>query len=183
MDVNAYARQLKQLLPRGIVWNLEAGSRVSQVMLALAEELARVDARGADLVEESDPRTASETLDAWESMLGLPDDVILTIPATVAERRLAVTQKLLRVGGQTPAFYIALAAASGYAVTIDDSYGLTVARAGRARAGDPVRGVAWAHAWMVTVSPPAGAALTTTELEAIIRRAAPSHTAVLFTYL
>jgi len=181
--VNAYARQLKQLLPQGAAWLLESGSVVSRTMLALAEELARVDARGSDLVEESDPRTATETLDAWERMLGLPDEAILTIPATDAERRLAVTQKLLTLGGQSAAFYIALADVCGYVVTIDDTYGLTVARAGRARAGDRVRSVEWAHVWEVTVSPPAGTALSTTELEAIIRRAAPSHTVVLFTYL
>jgi uncharacterized protein YmfQ (DUF2313 family) len=35
----------------------------------------------------------------------------------------------------------------------------------------------------MNVSPATGTALTTTELEAIIRRAAPAHTVVAFTYL
>lgn len=183
MDVNAYARMLMQLLPRGTVWLTETGSNIRRVMLGIAEELVRVEARGAALVEESDPRTATETLEDWERVLGLPDDAVLMVPATTAARRQAVVSKLLRQGGQHGGFYVALAAACGYTATVSDAYGLTVARAGRARAGDDARGTEWAHTWEMAVSPPAGTTLTHAELEAIVRRAAPAHTAVIFTYL
>lgn len=182
MDASAYARALKRLLPQGAVWDLLLGSRVSDVCHALAEELARIDARGADLINEVDPRTAIETLDDWERVLGLPDEDVPSIPSTVAERRLAVTQKLVRLGGQSVPYYTTLAAACGYVITIDDTYGRTILRAGF-RAGARAYGVQWAHVWRVDVQPPTGDALPHAELEAIIRRAAAAHTVVLFRYL
>ena len=60
MSAAAYADQLKQLLPRGRLWLLEADAKLRALLLAIAEELARVDARGVDLINESDPRTADE---------------------------------------------------------------------------------------------------------------------------
>jgi uncharacterized protein YmfQ (DUF2313 family) len=180
--VVSYARQLRQLLPPGSLWNLDADSWITATLLGISEELARVDERADDIIEESDPRTATETLDDWERALGLPDEAVPTIPATTAGRRLAVTQKLIRQGGQHAAFYVSLAAACGYTVTVNDAYGVTVCRAG-ARAGALCRGVPWAFAWRLDVSPPSGTALTHVELEAVIRRAAPAHTTVIFNYL
>jgi uncharacterized protein YmfQ (DUF2313 family) len=183
MDANAYARQLKQLLPRGPAWKLESDSWISKLMLAIGDELARIEARGEDLLEEADPRTATETLDDWERVLGLPDDAILTIPTTDAERRLAITQKLVKAGGQDRNYFIALAAACGYTVTIDDTFGLDILRSGFS-SGDACWGVVWSFYWKMIVQPPAGtAALSHTELEAIIRRVAPAHTVVAFEYL
>jgi len=181
-SAEAYARQLRLLLPRGPLWEAAPGSRLSRVLLAIGDELARVDSRGADLLLEADPRTADETLDAWEQLLGLPDEAVTVIPATPEERRLAITQKLIRRGGQHAAYYVALADAAGYSVSIVDSFGSSVLRAGF-RAGDRVRGIPWAHTWEVRVSPPSGPALSHAELEATIRRVAPAHTVVIFTYL
>lgn len=180
----AYARALKRLLPRGALWLMQPTSVLSKAMLGIADEIARVVARGVDLIEESDPRTATETLDEWEQAVGLPDHCIEEIPATDEERRLAITQKLIKRGGQTPALYIALALACGYTVTITENYGATVARAGAARAGD-ARASAGAdqYVWLVTVDPPAGAALSHDELECVIERAKPAHTEVIFEYL
>ena len=177
-----YARALALLLPRGVLWNLEQDSWISATLLAIADSLARVDDRAYDLVNEADPSTASETLGDWERVLGLPDDDISAIPATPEERRLAVTQAFVKQGGQTPAYYIALAAACGYTVTIDDQFASDVLRAGF-RAGDRVYGLAWAYTWRVNVSPPSGTALSHAELEAVIRRVAPAHTQVIFEYL
>jgi uncharacterized protein YmfQ (DUF2313 family) len=183
VGAEAYARQLKQLLPPGKLWLLEEDSVLSAFMLGLAEEFARVDARGQALLEEADPRTSTELLAEWERVLGLPDDAVLSIPSTEEGRRLAVVTKLLATGGQSKAYFQALAAVAGYSVSIYDAFGLTVARVGRTRAGQRCVGTAWAHTWRVTVSPPTGPALTTQELERFIRRAAPAHTAVIFTYL
>lgn len=183
MNVTAYARQLRQLLPPGRLWNLEPDSVLSKLLLGAAEELARVDARGLVLVEESDPRTATETLAEWERLLGLPDEDVLEVPATTEARRQAVVSKLLKAGGQSRAYYITLAAACGYVVTIYDEYGLELFRVNRQRVGDRLYGPAWAHTWKVTVQPPAGSALTHAELERILRRVAPAHTAVIFEYV
>lgn len=172
---------LQQLLPRG-PFLLEPGSRLIRLLEAISYEIARVEARGADLVEESDPRTATETLPEWERVLSLPDAVVTTIPAGLAQRRLVVTQKFVRQGGQSRPYYIALAAACGYTVTIDDSLRGLVLRAGF-RTGARSYGTAPAFTWRVDVQPPAGAALSHAELEAVIRRSKPSHTEVLFNYL
>lgn len=182
MDATAYARQLKALLPTGPLWLREVGSWVHKTMLALSDELARVDARGVDLLTESDPRTADETLADWERVLGLPDTCIAEIPATTAERQVAITQKLARMGGQTPAYFVQLAAACGYTVTVNDSYGANILRAGFL-AGSASYGEAWAYAWSLDVQPPAGTALSHAELECILNRAAPAHTTLVFNYL
>lgn len=182
MNATSYAKQLKQLLPPGLVWFLESTAKLTKTLLGISDELVRVDDRGADLQEEADPRTATETLDDWERLLGLPDEDITTIPATDAARRLAITQKYISLGGQTPAYYIGLAAACGYTVTITDPLAGDVLRSGF-RSGDRCYGAGQAYTWLVTVTAPVGTALTHAELEAVIRRAAPAHTTVVFTYL
>lgn len=113
-DAPAYLRQLKALLPPGKAFNLESDGEVSKTLAAYAEELARIDARGVQLIEESDPRTADETIEQWEEMLSLPDEQVLTIPATLPERQVAVTQKYTNRGGQNAEFFVRLAAACGY---------------------------------------------------------------------
>lgn len=181
-NASASARSLKQLLPQGPVWNLDPDSNVSRFLVASADELDRVQARAADLVEESDPRTATETLPDWERVIALPDAAIQSIPATNAARRLAITQKFTSVGGQTPAYFVSVAAACGYTATVSDAYGSQVLRSGF-RSGARCYDTQWAYVWSMTVQPPAGPALTHAELEAVIRRAAPAHTIVFFTYL
>jgi uncharacterized protein YmfQ (DUF2313 family) len=182
VDVTAYARQLRQLLPPGRLWNLEPGTHLSTLILGVAEELARVDARGLVLIEESDPRTATETLAEWERMLGLPDEDVLEVPSTTETRRQAIISKLLKLGGQSRAYYVTLAAACGYEAEIYDGYGAELFRVNRQRMGDRLLGPAWAHTWKVTVQPPTGSALTHAELERILRRVAPAHTVVIFEY-
>lgn len=175
------SRMLKQLLPRGL-FALEQDSYLARLLDAVSFEFARVEARGSYLLAESDPRTATETLEEWERLLGLPDDVVTSIPATVELRRLAVTQKLLRQGGQHRQFYVALAAACGYTATVEEPYFGLVLRAGF-NAGASCYADYWAHAWHMSVQPPTGAALSHAVLEAVIRRAAPAHTVVFFNYL
>lgn len=226
-SVEAYARQLKALLPRGRVWldgwknerslltvagtvaepltTYRVRTRIHQVMLALSEELVRVEQRGYDLVEESDPRTADELLEDWERMLGIPDEIVTEIAATVAERRLAILVKLVGRGGQNAAFFEELAELAGYVAHVYDNgggpdvlragfrvgarcYGLAwvtmwpVLRAGF-RAGDRCYGLEWMHTWIMYVEPPAGVALTNAQLEGYVRRAAPAHSVVIFVYL
>lgn len=192
----AYARQLAQLLPPGKLWNLEPDSVTSKTLLALAAEFARVDGRAADLVNETDPRTALETLDDWERVLGLPDSCLTSIPSSVNERRSAITSKYTARGGQSRAYYEQLAAQLGYTATVSE---YKVCRSGSARSGDRCNGTAWAFAWLVTISgyeigtvsrARSGTArsgdriqgFAQLDVECIIREAAPAHTFPLFTY-
>jgi uncharacterized protein YmfQ (DUF2313 family) len=179
VNAAAYARQLKQLLPPGRLWNLEPGSWLERTLLAIADELARIDARGAQLVDEWDPSTALETLDDWERVLGI------TPPggATAGERQIAITAAYVARGGQSAAYFIGLASRLGFVATVTDTglgahtWRLNVnlaassataavsrARAGEARAGDRVENRSVA------------------DLEAAIERAKPAHTVALFAY-
>jgi uncharacterized protein YmfQ (DUF2313 family) len=180
-DAAAYGRMLKQLLPRGVLWDLESDSEITAALLAFGTELARVDARGADLVEESDPRTAAGTLAEWERMLGLPDEQVTEIPATTAGRRLAITQKLIARAGQNDAFFEALALACGYTATFSN-YNAVLSRSGRMRCGQRLRGMVSAYTMKVTVSAIAATALSQDDFERVIRHATHSHITVYFEY-
>ncbi len=177
----AYTSMLQLLLPRGDVWNPEIDSVVRGVLHGVADELARVNARGLDLIDEADPRTAEETIEEWERILGLPDERVTEIPATLAERRIAVTQKFVSLGGQSVEFFTRLALACGYEITIT-KFANDVLRAGF-RVGDRVYGDAYAYAMQVNVLSAAGVALSTDDFERVIRHVCHSHIEVLFDYV
>ena len=177
MSVDAYARQLAQLLPRGALWKLEPDSWLSKLLLAIAGELARIDDRSDDLVDEWDPRTALETLPEWERVVGITDPSAVT-----SERQAAVAAKLVARGGQTAAYFEELAAFLGFVATVEvtaphtwrmnvdlaASVSATVTsstfRAGASRAGDRV------------------ASRSVAVLEDLINRWKPAHTEALFAY-
>ena len=108
-----YRRLLAALLPQGLIWPRDAESNLGRLLHSLAEELARIDARGGDLINEADPRTAFELLSQWEKVCGLPDECS-ALSETLAARRGAVLAKLTALGGQTPDYFIELAATLGY---------------------------------------------------------------------
>lgn len=71
---------------------------------------------------EMNPRTCTATLADWERVYGLPEAWIfsLGIVQSIAERRAALVAKVTMLGGQTKAFFIALAAAHGYTISITE---------------------------------------------------------------
>lgn len=191
-DTAAYTAQLQQLLPTGPAWTRDPAATLTAVLAALAAEFARVDARADDLLAEIDPETTYELLEDWERVLGLPDGCTPVL-GTISERRAALIQKLAGLGGQTPAFYVALAAALGFTVVIHefdpdvDDYS----------PGLDITGGKWRLVWRVEVLDQtdftlfragvsaAGDRLTeggALDLECVIRRAKPAHTLVLFSY-
>lgn len=193
LTAESFARALAQLLPPGAAWRLEPGSTLRSLLLGLADELARVDARGDDLVNEWDPRTTLELLEDWERVLGLPDGCLVTVPDAISERRVLVSHKAIALGGQTPAFYVELAASLGYTVTVEEYRPF---RAGD-DAGDRCRGTAWAYAWIVHISGALGdlthfvagsragerlLGFGAIDLECVLSRSAPAHTIPLFAY-
>jgi uncharacterized protein YmfQ (DUF2313 family) len=176
--VNAahYLSQLQALLPPGVALSVGADGVLTDLLRALADELARVDGRGEVLIAEADPRTTSELLADWERVAGLPDPCTGPL-ATLQERRAALVVKLTATGGASPAYFVAVAAAIGYAITITErpegpntwrvnapAVTVTTFKAGQNAAGDPL---AW---W--------GDEL----LECVIRRLNPAHLRVIFSY-
>jgi len=133
MTAAEYLLQLQALLPTGSAWPRDADAGLTLTLESLAEELARIDARADDLVEEADPRTTSELLPEWERVAALPSPCV-TEAQSVDQRRAALVAKLILLGGQSPDFFIDLAAGLGLTITIKEGRPL---RAGKSKAGDP----------------------------------------------
>lgn len=200
ISVSAHLDHLRSLLPRGKAWAFGPDSMMRRFLHGLAEEFARADNRIDLLIEEADPRTTLELLTDWERVAALPDSCT-GITGTTVERQAALRQKLIGLGGQSIAYFTELGAALGYKITIIEH---RVARAGMMRAGGRVNGEAWAFAWTVQIEPfdgdlpteqdfiaifragsRAGTRLRgvgSTDIECVIRRAAPAHTTVIFQY-
>ena len=176
-----YLDQLKALLPSGAAFTRAAGSRLTALLGGIAEELARVDQRGADLMVQTDPRIVTELLEDWERAWGLPDGCVTADP-TPEGRRLALHQRVASLGGQSKPYFVGLSALLGYDVGIEEfqptrlPFGITV----------PILGEPWAFAWRVVVfgpvvtdGPPVYASA---DLECVINRLKPAHTVVSFDY-
>lgn len=187
-----YRDALAALLPTGAAWSRDPASVLMQLLAALAAELARVDLRASQLLAETDPAATAELLGDWERVVGLPDPCV-TQAQTIAERRRALEGRLTAVGGQSIAFFVALAARLGYSVTIDEFASSGAATA----AGIVFSGDEWAHIWRVNVPEPvainpfragAGAAgeplrsWSNEVIECQFNRYKPAHTKVLFAY-
>mgnify|MGYP001809569769 CR=1 FL=1 len=73
MTRDDYLAQLVALLPTGPAIPREPGGVLLRLLEAPAAELARVDLRGAALLDEADPRATAELLTDWQRAFGLPD--------------------------------------------------------------------------------------------------------------
>lgn len=196
MTPAAYQDALLQLLPPGVAWSRDPGSSMGRLMLALADEFARIDTRVGDLINEADPRTTLELLVDWERVAGLPD-ACAGAPDNIGERRVALVNKLAQRGGQSIPYFTAIAERLGYVVEIVETDAL---KAGF-RAGARCNGDAWRFAWIVhvivgsaeyrsnvsrfRVGSRAGERLrgfSALNLECLIRRAKPAHSEVMFRY-
>ncbi len=119
MDGAAYTDQLQSLLPRGLAWPREPEAALTRLIGTVGTELANVDRRARNLIEEADPRTTLELLADWERVLGLPDPCAGDVQ-TLEGRRERVVQKYTMRGGQSRSYLIGLAAALGYEITITE---------------------------------------------------------------
>lgn len=188
-----YSRLLQQLLPQGIAWPRDSDSTLAQFLSAVAVEFSRIDARAASLVDAVMPSAASELLEDWERVAGLPDPCLVGQTQTLQLRGDALVAKLAGTGGQSIAYFIAIAADLGFTVTIDE---FRPFRAGIAVAGDSLTNGDWAHTWRVN-GPEAtvrhfAAGLSTAGqslaewgnelLECRLGALKPAHTVLLFAY-
>lgn len=113
-----YARQLRGLFPPGRLWRSDEGSILWSLLLGLADELARIDARCDDLLREWSPDTATDadSLGDWERVLGLPDPYLLYPPTEEADRQVAAAARYTVLGGQSRQYMIDLAESIGFTV-------------------------------------------------------------------
>lgn len=192
---DAHLAQLLALLPPGAALPREPGSRLERLLWPTAEEFARLDARAEALIREADTREADEMLADFERVLG--EDPCLG-PASrlpVPIRRALAHQRWTGRGGATPAYFIGLAAALGVVITITESAPF---ECGVSACDDELIREDGRFEWLVTISGApilldfeVGVADVSTPLgdiirspvECLVRRAAPAHTTVYFSYL
>ena len=177
----AYKRLLKGVMPSGPIWSYLATADLDATTAGTADELARVDGRIADLSEEVDPRTADETIDQWETDLGLPDPGDPSPPTALADRQAAAYAALIASGGQHAAYYVEVAAALGVVVTITERPYGDPAAAEVTTSEEVIAPPGASYYWLV--DGPAGTdADVQARLEALITRLAPAHTVPVFTW-
>ncbi len=186
-----YLAQLQALLPPGAAWPRDLDATLTQVLLALADEFARLDARTFDLLDESDPRTVLEMLIDWERVFGLPEPCAKEGELTFNERRENLVEKVTRLGGQSRQYFIEVAARIGFEITITEFRPHHVMR----DVMYPLYDIHWVHHWQVNgpeetvkwhtvmsgVNEPL-ASWGNELLECNIRRLRPAHTTVQFAY-
>lgn len=191
MTAMTHADLLKRLLPP-VAYDPNA----PVLGVELAAEGAALDAvltNAIRLLDETDPRITTELLGDWERVLGLPDKCAGTAPATVAQRRTRVLEKLLKVRGQSRQHYLDLAARLGYT-------GVSITEFRPMVCGDPcgsaVFGDDWRFVWQVntanalpihvmTCGDPCGSPLRSwraDELQCRLNTLKPAHTVVLMNF-
>jgi uncharacterized protein YmfQ (DUF2313 family) len=192
MNAAQYRDQLLALAPPGKALPTELESVFALLLLAMADEQARVDGRADDVLIELDPRTATELLSDWERVCGLPGQCSRA-SETIQERRESAHLVITAQGGQSPAYFEEAAATLGVAATVEE---FRPFRAGQSSAGEPLTNEPWTHAWLMRgpeeiVKPfvaggsSAGDPLAkwgNEALECHISRLAPAHTIVTFAY-
>jgi len=188
-----YREQLKALLPPGQAFPRDPGTTLHDLLDGMSIELARLDSRASVLPQEANPDTSLELLPDWERVAGLPDKCSGVLEETLQGRRNALLTKLTSTGGQSPAYFIELAASLGYTVTIEE---FRPFRAGVSVAGDFLTNGPWVHTWLIRAPEvsitefraglsAAGERLRTWgngALECKINQLKPAHTIALFAY-
>lgn len=199
-----YRELIRRLFPQGWAWRIYRDSVFFDLIEALSFEPARIEERGFDFLDEMDPNTTFEMLDNWERLLGIPDECTPDDYApSLLERRVRVLQKLTTGGGQNEAFYILIAQQLGYDIDVIDLEEFSNFLAGHSRAGDRLSNASsggnptgWPFTWQINApaslsrrfragQSTAGERLVIYEnetLECVIRRFAPAHTTVLFSF-
>lgn len=182
--------QFQRLLPRGRVWHRGWGWLQAEVLLTLMPAWVRLHGRLNDLIAEIFPCSTYELLPEWEATLGLPDECIGELD-TIAQRQAAVCTKFRARGGQSVDYFIALAAAAGYTITIEQ---FAPFRASINSAGDPLYSEDWAYTWQInadattivyftadhSVAGDPLAAWGNETLMCLIERYAPAHTTIIW---
>ncbi|MCM8595124.1 YmfQ family protein [Accumulibacter sp.] len=186
-----HADLLKLLLPPASVD--PNGPSIGAELVADGAALDRALGYAEQALEESDPRTTAALLADWERVYGLPDPVLVAagISQSFQERRSALVAKVTFQGGQSVAFYLALAATLGYTITITECHPETT----EDDTEYPVRDEQYRFVWIVNAALYTVRDLVTEDdtematavwgnalLESFLTRYKPAHTLVLFAY-
>lgn len=187
-----YLDQALQLLPRGAAWPRVPGGTLERLLAGLADSFERVHVDAEAEPVSLHPATTTDYLERWEEVAGLPDNCSGALRGSINERRTDLLAKLASIGGQSPAYFVAVAKAQGYTIRIQE---FEPFRVGINSCADPIYDEEWAHAWAVlapsstvhhfTCNTPCNMPLAwwgNEALECRIRQLKPAHTSVLFFY-
>ncbi len=177
MDTDDYKNLFIALLPPGGIWpSPQVVNYLTQLLVAQAEEVTRIEGRAQNLLNEAFASTALEMLEDWESDAGLPFSCTGQLE-TLSQRRNAIMGVLTIERSLSKTFYINLASRLGFDITIDETaaytWQVTAAvdanavyfSAGRSAAGDPL---------IQTLN---------NLLECVMQLLKPAHTVVTFNYI
>ena len=188
-----FLAQVAKVPPEGRAWPRDPDTVQRQVWNAIGDAAWSLHAKAVQFLEqEANPGRAVELLRDWEIDYGLPDPCTPLNP-TVGQRQAAVLAKIASQGGQSIAYYTAIAAALGYTITITEYRPL---RLGFSIFGSGLMSPGWESVWDVN-APTISAkyfrfgisafgepfwTVDNTELECRIRALAPARTIIRFKY-
>ena len=139
-----YQAAMLRLMPRGRVWRTDPASNLSALMLALAPTYTRSMAAAAQVLIDASPATTSNLLPEWESSLSLPDPCTASNPS-IEQRQAAVRAKFGARGALTIPYFVALALALGFVITITEYVPFVVDMS----VDLPLADSEWAFVWQV----------------------------------
>ena len=180
-----YLWQFLRLLPRGRVWHRGWGTVQAAHLLTLMPTWERLGGRANALLADAFPCSTTDLLPEWEASLGLPDPCTGPLD-TIQERVAAVCTKFSARGGQSVAYFIAVAESLGFdGVTIDEFPPTSPT------VPDPVyqwrvniyadTSTVWFRAGISTAGDPL-ASWGSKLLECVLEALKPAHTTILFAY-
>lgn len=146
-SVNEYTAALQALMPGGLVWPRQLNGVQTSTLRALARSYQRSDEDARDLLDAAFPSTATAMLPEWEATLGLPDLCAIGEIDSIIQRQRVVVSKLFGIGGQSVAYFIRVAEALGYTISITQ---YRQACAGMSVCGDALNGDEWPFTWLIT---------------------------------
>jgi len=188
-----YAEVFQKLMPRGKLFDFQDADLFYDFSLAVGENFSDFDLRCDNLLTEIYPTTTVELLNNWETEYGLPDSCSQPDDSEETRRKLLLA-KYNALGGQTPAYYISLAAYLGYTITITE---FNTFRTNINKTNDVLYGEDWMWTWQVNVAEETGIYFKTNQATAneklidfgnerlicFLEKYKPSHTLVIFNYL
>lgn len=185
---------LTKLLPPGPAWHRKKGSPGNAVLTSGANQLQLVDSYADSLIDEADPRTASQTFEDWLRVFGLPDDCMKYLEnLTERQLRKALLVKVKR-SGLTAEFYKELGAI--FDIGVDVGY-YTPFRT-NSRVDQRLFGPDWGHSFTLVITTNLQSQMDYFKtncranerlaswgiefLECLIKANAPAHAQVIFRY-
>ncbi|WP_337049782.1 YmfQ family protein [Serratia fonticola] len=179
-SVADYTHALQALMPTGAAWPRNTTAIQTAVLRALAHSYQKSDEDALALLAAGFPATATALLPEWELTLGLPDPCMQGSEEDEGQRQRAVLSKWSATGSLSQLYFIAVARALGFIISITEYRPL---RAGMSGAGQPLNHGDWQFTWGVTVmSPPITEHnyIDYQQLVCMLTKQSPSETLIIF---